>query len=65
MTKVNKTHIFKCGKCNEGEIVTTHKFDGEANQVNIKKCSNTKCKHQYYFQQLLDVKLEKLSKVVE
>jgi hypothetical protein len=58
MTKVNKTHIFNCGKCNDGEIVTTHKFDGTINEVNIKKCSNPKCRHQYLLKQLLDSKLK-------
>ena len=64
MEKRNNTHIFKCGKCNAGEIVTTHEFDGETNTVYIKKCSNDQCKHQYYFKELIDVKLEKISKTV-
>lgn len=49
MSGINKTHIFSCGKCHEGQIVVNHKFNGETNSVNIAKCSNGKCKHQYYF----------------
>lgn len=64
MKKINNTHIFKCGKCNTGEIATTHKFDGETNTVDIKKCSNDQCKHQYYFEELIHAKLEKISKTV-
>jgi hypothetical protein len=60
MEKVIETRIFKCRKCNEGEIVTTHEFDGEVNEVNIKKCSNPECKHQYHFVESLYAKLKKL-----
>ncbi len=65
MKKIKRTHVFRCGKCNEGEIVVTHKFDGEINELNIKKCSYINCKYQYYFKELSDAKLEKISKEVE
>lgn len=63
MKKVNNTHTFKCGKCASGEIVVNHKFDGETNEVTINKCSNTECKHQYYFKEIVKAKLEKISKI--
>jgi len=57
--KVSETNIFKCGKCNEGEISITHEFDGEETKLYIKKCTNSSCKHQYYIREILNTKLEK------
>ena len=64
MAKEKKTRIFKCGKCNQGEIVTVHEFNVEISIVNIKKCSNQKCKYQYYFKELLNAKLDIITKPI-
>lgn len=59
--KITNTTIFECGKCKDGKIETTHKFDGETNELNIKRCSNQKCKYQYTFKQLCFANLKSLT----
>lgn len=62
MTKIIRVLVFKCGMCNEGEIIMNRASNGKTNAINISKCSNKNCKHQYYFKQLMDAKLEQLPK---
>lgn len=52
-TKEELLKIFKCGKCESGEIEMTLKSLKDSNEIKIKKCSN--CKHQYYLKQTHDL----------
>lgn len=46
--------LFKCEKCNmDATVEMIHTFDGEENEVRIKKC--TRCRYQYYLKQLFDI----------
>lgn len=65
MKKVIRSRVVMCGKCKEGEIRSTHKFDGETNEVLIRKCSNPNCKYQYGLKEMLDSNLKRMYTVMQ
>jgi hypothetical protein len=60
MATITNKHLFECGKCEDGKILITHKINGLINEVIISKCSNKKCRHQYYYKELLKVELKEV-----
>lgn len=61
MAKITNKHIYECGKCKSGEIFLTHKIDGANNEVVISKCSNNKCRYQYYYKGLFSAGLKEIT----